>query len=158
MSMALPLESRFSGRSVPAWLRAFEQHPESAVETLLLGGADLGHLQVVKPVDLLLDWLRFLEDSGFAGALDRALAAWIERRWGHPRIPRPGATAALTATAWLRVVQLIGQAEELTESARQLRAYFPDDRPFLRAMSEGPSRDPEGRAWLAVARHQPTTV
>ncbi len=154
MNASLQLESRFSGGGVPAWLRSFEEDPENAVETLLMGGADLGHLQVVEPVSLLLGWLRFLEGSDFVATFDRVLASWIGRRWGHPRLPRRGATAALTATGWLRAMELIGQAEELTESARQLRSHFPDDRPFLRAMSEGPSRDPEGRAWLAVARHQ----
>ena len=151
---ALQLETCFAGRGMPVWLRTFEQDTEKALETLLVGGADLEHLQVAEPVDLLLGWLRFLTESGFPDALDGALAAWIRRRWGYPVLPALGASAALTATAWLRAMELIGQAEELSESARQLRQYFPADRPFLRAMSEGPSRDPEGRAWLALARHQ----
>jgi len=154
MSGALQLEAHFTGHGTPAWLRAFERDADGALETLLVGGADLEHLQVAEPVDVLLGWLRFLAESSFAKELDGALAAWIRRFWGYPVLPGLGASATLTATAWLRAMELIGQAEDLKESAHQLRQYFPADRAFLRGMSEGASRDPEGRAWLALARHQ----
>ena len=42
----------------------------------------------------------------------------------------------------------------LTKAVAELRTRLPEDRAFLAALSEGPSRDAEGRAWLAVARHQ----
>jgi len=77
--MSLDLDRIFAGGHVPEWLRAFAADPDEALHDLLPGRADLGHLTVAEPVDLLLNWLRALgEHGGFTDHLDRALASWIE--------------------------------------------------------------------------------
>ena len=60
----------------------------------------------------------------------------------------------MLAVAWSRVANLIAFEPRLVQAGKKLRSFFPEQRSFLSALSEGRARDPEGRAWLAVARHQ----
>ncbi|MFL6262463.1 MAG: tetratricopeptide repeat protein [Thermoanaerobaculia bacterium] len=152
--MTLELDRIFQGGRIPGWLQKFEDNPSEALEDLLLGRAALGHLNADEPVEILLDWLESLgERSEFPAQVDAALAEWIERSWGRSRLPKTE-SAAVLAVAWTRAANLIAFEPRLVQAARQLRSYFPKDRSFLSALSEGRARDPEGRAWLAVARHQ----
>jgi tetratricopeptide (TPR) repeat protein len=152
--MALELDRIFQGGRIPGWLQKFEANPSEALEDLLLGRAALGHLNADEPVEILLDWLESLgERSEFPAQVDAALAEWIERSWGRSRLPKTE-SAAVLAVAWTRAANLIAFEPRLVQAARRLRAHFPQDRSFLSALSEGRARDPEGRAWLAVARHQ----
>jgi tetratricopeptide (TPR) repeat protein len=152
--MALELDRIFQGGRIPGWLQKFEANPSEALEDLLLGRAALGHLNADEPVEILLDWLESLgERSEFPAQVDTALAEWIERNWGRSRLPKTE-SAAVLAVAWTRAANLIAFEPRLVQAARRLRSRFPQDRSFLSALSEGRARDPEGRAWLAVARHQ----
>ena len=152
--MALELDRMFQGGHIPGWLQRFESDPAEALEDLLLGRAALGHLNADEPVEILLDWLENLgERSEFPAQVDSALARWIEQSWGRSSLPKTG-SAAVLAVAWSRVANLIAFEPRLVQSARQLRSVFPAQRSFLSALSEGRARDPEGRAWLAVAHHQ----
>ncbi len=145
------MDALFEGRSVPRWLRAFERDPDEALDALLFGRADFAHLSAAEPTDLLLDWLRALGDE-FAAACDLALERWIARVWGRP-LPATG-SATRDALAWLGACELIAGSPALARSADALRARFLAERHVLAALVEGRARDPEGRAWLALARHQ----
>ena len=153
---ALDFDRIFEGRRVPAWLRRFESDPDAALRDLLLGRADLGHLSAAEPGEILLDWLEGLgtTHAEFRDAVDTALAKWIEQSWGQSTLPLAGGSAAVVATAWVRAANLIAFSPGLERAARALRSLFPEQRIFLSALSEGRARDPEGRAWLALARHQ----
>jgi Flp pilus assembly protein TadD len=151
----LRMEAVFQGRQIPAWLRRFEAEPDEALHDLLLGRAFLGHLNADEPIEVLLDWLENLGDrSELPEGVDTTLARWIERNWGRFSQQASGASAALLATAWTRVANLIAFEPRLSGAARVLRSFFPERRSFLSALAEGRARDPEGRAWLAVAGHQ----
>jgi tetratricopeptide (TPR) repeat protein len=150
---AVQLDTVFAGRRVPPWLRRFEAEPDAALEDLLLGGADLGHLSADEPTEVLLDWLDGLGEE-FVAEIDAALARWIDLAWGDADLAAAGGSAALLALAWCRAADLIAAQPRLAQAAGQLRALFLADRPFLSALAEGRARDPEGRAWLALARHQ----
>jgi len=152
----LALDHTFAGRRVPPWLRRFEAAPEEALQDLLLGGADLGHLNPADPERVLLDWIESLgPGSGLLAAVDRALASWIERSWGDP--DPEGLGAAVSAVAWCRAADLIGGCPGeggLSGAAKALRERFLDEPSFLRSIAEGRARDPEARSWLALAAHQ----
>jgi tetratricopeptide (TPR) repeat protein len=152
--MALELDRIFQGGHIPSWLQRFETAPKEALEDILLGRAALGHLNADEPVEILLDWLESLgERSEFPAQVDAALAEWIEQSWGRSHLPKTR-SAAVLGVAWIRAANLIAFEPRLVQAARRLRSRFPTDRSFLSALSEGRARDPEGRAWLAVARHQ----
>jgi tetratricopeptide (TPR) repeat protein len=154
MMMALELDRIFQGRRIPSWLQRFESDPSEALEDLLLGRAALGHLNADEPVEILLDWLESMGgQSEFPQQVDAALARWIEENWGKSNLPKTG-SAAVLAVAWSRVANLTAFEPRLVEAGKKLRSFFPEQRSFLSALSEGRTRDPEGRAWLAVARHQ----
>ncbi len=146
------MDALFEGRSVPRWLRAFERDPDEALDALLFGRADCAHLNAAEPSELLLDWLRALGDD-FGTACDVALERWIERAWGQP-LPATG-SATQAALAWVGACDLIAGSSSLSRAAAALRARFLDERHVLAGLVEGRARDPEGRAWLALARHQP---
>ena len=151
----LELDRIFAGRKVPSWLRRFESDPDRALEDLLLGGADLGHLEANEPSRVLLNWLEGLgAQEGFVEAVDEALERWIGRRWGEPVFDAALGNSSLVAAAWIRAAELMAFEPRLIRAARRLRSFLPEKRPFLGALSEGPARDPKGRAWLALARHQ----
>ena len=95
----LALDHTFAGRRVPPWLRRFEAAPEEALRDLLLGGADLGHLNPADPEQVLLDWIVSIgPGSGLMAEVDRALAVWIERSWGDPDLQNLGAAEYTLAT------------------------------------------------------------
>ncbi|MES1243289.1 MAG: tetratricopeptide repeat protein [Acidobacteriota bacterium] len=152
----LALDRTFAGRRVPPWLRRFEAEPEEALRDLLLGGADLGHLNPADPERVLLDWIESLGARiGLLAEVDRVLAAWIESSWGDP--DPQGLGAAVAAVAWCRAADLISGCpgeEGLSGAAKALRERFLEEPSFLRSISEGRARDPEARAWLALAEHQ----
>ncbi len=152
----LAFDHTFAGRRVPPWLRRFEAEPEEALLDLLLGGADLEHLNPADPERVLLDWIESLGPrSGLLAAVDRALASWINSSWGDPE-PR-GLGAAVTAVAWCRAADLISGCPGevgLSGAAMALRKHFLEEPAFLRSIAEGRARDPEARAWLALAEHQ----
>lgn len=157
MSADLDLDRAFAGNPVPTWLRDFERRPYEALDGLLLGAARLGILSAAEPTDLLARWMDQLGDP-FIGFLDTALATWIGRSWRTPILPGAAGSAALTAAAWIRAADTIASEVRLREAATELRHRLPSDRNFLAALGEGPSRDPEGRAWFAIARHQADRV
>jgi len=145
----------FDGAPVPTWLRSFSEDANAAVEDLLVSRADLGTLAVAEPSELLLDWLEGLGvHAEFVERTDRALARWIDRSWGDPTLESALHSATLTAVAWCRAAEVIAAEPRLTVSARTLRTHFLEDRAFLHNLSEDRARDPQGRAWLALARHQ----
>lgn len=152
----LALDHTFAGRRVPPWLRRFEAGPDEALQDLLLGGADLEHLNPADPERVLLDWIESLSPgSGLLAAVDHALASWIGRSWGDPD-PK-GLGAAVAAVAWCRAADLIGgcpDEEGLSGAAKVLRERLLEEPTFLRSIAEGRARDPEARAWLALAEHQ----
>lgn len=152
----IDFDRMFEGRRVPGWLRRFETEPDNAIHDLLLGWADLGHLNAADPEEILLDWLEGLGSTHpeFLHAVDSAIACWIRRSWGKPTLPVAGGNAAVVASAWVRVANIIAYSPGLTRAAKALRSFLPEQRIFLSALSEGRARDPEGRAWLALARHQ----
>lgn len=145
----------FEGARVPVWLRAFERAPLEAVEDLLVGRADLGLLSAEEPSSLLLDWLAGIGDrEGFAREIDEALASWISSSWGNPALDKANQSASLTSVAWCRAADVIALGEGLVVSVKCLREHVTGDRRFLNALHEGRGRDPQGRAWFALARHQ----
>jgi tetratricopeptide (TPR) repeat protein len=145
----------FEGALVPIWLREFGENPNNAVEDILTGRADLELLSVADPVGVLLDWLeRIPGQTGFAEALDNALAEWISRSWGNPALETAASSATLTSVAWSRAGSLIELHTTLRESAKALRSHVMADRRFLNSITQGRSRDPQGQAWLAVAQYQ----
>ncbi|WP_165374302.1 MULTISPECIES: tetratricopeptide repeat protein [Sorangium] len=149
------MDQVFEGAPVPPWLRRFEQEPVEALHDLLLGVAELGHLAVAEPEQLLLDWIEALgTTSAFPRRVDQALAAWIERSFGDPLLGPPPGSAARTALAWCRAADVIASEPKLREAASTLKERMLRERHFLGALSEGASRDPLGRAWVALARHQ----
>ncbi len=152
----LALDHTFAGRRVPPWLRRFEAKPEESLQDLLLGGADLEHLNPADPERVLLDWIESLgPGSGLLAAVDRALASWIDRSWGDPDPKELG--AAVAAVAWCRAADLISGCpgeEGLSGAASALRERFLEEPSFLRSIAEGRARDPEARTWLALAEHQ----
>ena len=143
----------FAGRRVPPWLRRFAEEPETALHDLLMGRAALGHLDAAEPGNVLLDWLRLLP-ADFSTAVDDALAVWIASRWGDSFPPGSAGHASLTAEAWIRVCDLIALDARLGQSAAALRSHVLAQPRFLESLSEGRARDPQGRAWQALARHQ----
>jgi len=149
----LELDRVFQGRRVPGWLREVEAEPEAALQDLLLGRAALGHLNADEPSEVLLDWLDHL-GSPFAAQVDAGLAFWIGRSWGKTTLALPGASPAVVARAWMRAADLVAFGPGLERSAQSLRVLFLKEPSFLRALAEGRARDPEGRAWFALARHQ----
>ena len=153
--MNLDLDRIFAGGQVPGWLRAFAADPDQALHDLLLGRAELGHLTVAEPVELLLGWLRALDEgSGFPDHLDQALAAWIATYWGRSGLPEGADSASITTNAWLRVTELLVAASSLTRSGQALTRHMLADRRYLDSLAEGRSCDPQANAWLALATHQ----
>jgi tetratricopeptide (TPR) repeat protein len=145
----------FSGARVPSWLKRFETEPLLAIDALLVGGADLGFLSADEPTSVLLDWLDMLgEQTDFPQDVDRTLAEWIARYWGHTTLPQAQHSAALTSVAWVRVGELLSVNSTLSTAAAQLRERFIAEPRFLETLHEGRGRDPVGRAWQALARHQ----
>lgn len=152
-AMSLRLEEEFAGGWIPPWLRRFETEPVAALEVLLLGVADIGHLAPEEPEVLLGDWMTRL-DGPMTAAVDIAMADWIATRWGRPVVPSSGADAVLTAHAWRRAMDVIANGR-LTKAADELRErLLQEGRGFLAGLRIGRAADPEGRAWLALARHQ----
>jgi hypothetical protein len=153
--VTLALDTLFAGGRVPAWLRAFDADPPSALHDLLLDRADLGHLTVADPVQILLGWLRaFGERGGLSGQLDAALGVWIDTHWGRLELPSGGNGATLTTLAWVRVTDILSAAPQLSSSGARLTARVLDDRRYLNSLTEGRSRDPQAGAWRALAAHQ----
>ena len=153
--MNLDLDRIFAGGQVPGWLRAFAADPNQALHDLLLGRAELGHLTAAEPVELLLGWLRALDEgSGFPDYLDQALAAWIATYWGRSELPEGADSASITTNAWLRVTELLVAASSLTRSGQTLTRHMLADRRYLDSLAEGRSCDPQANAWLALATHQ----
>jgi len=138
-----------------AWLRRFEAEPGEALQALLGGWASLGVLNAADPVTLLLDWLDVLgERDGFRSRVDSNLAAWMGQLWGDPAPKAMDESASLCAALWCNVASVIAGDRHLKESAEVLKWHVLEDRWFLDALTEGPSRDPQGLAWLALARYQ----
>jgi hypothetical protein len=153
--VSLALEKVFAGGRVPEWLRALDADPAAALHDLLLDRAALGHLAVADPVQLVLDWLRTLNDAaGLTSRLDRTLADWIDRHWGLPQLPDGGQGATLTTLAWVRVTDLLATAPALYMAGDRLTARVLADRRFLNSLATGRSRDPQAGAWRALAIHQ----
>ncbi len=149
------IDAVFRGTRVPPWLRSLVDDPVAALDDLLLGRAELGHLGAAEPEQLLLDWLEGIGDrEGFAEFLDGALAVWIERSWNHPILANASGSAAVTADAWCSTCMTIACCPALSGAAAQLRQHVLGEPVFLQSLTEGRSRDPMGRAWLALARHQ----
>ena len=145
----------FQGGLVPSWLERFSAEPVDALERLLTGAADLGSLNPEDPDLVLLNWLEYIGvQGGFAELVDASLAQWIERSWGTPILPGTGTNATRTARAWCRAASIIRMEERMTRSAELLRDLMLIDRTFLNAIHEGRPLDPQGMAWLAVARYQ----
>lgn len=153
ITQALKLDDHFRGRWIPPWLARFEDEPSVALHELLLGGAEVGHLAPVEPEILLRDWMERLGEP-MAAAVDEALVEWIGRHWGLAILPGSMDSAPLSATAWRRAMDLMASSPGLRRSGQTLRRLMLGDRAFLSALREGRSHDPEGRAWLALARHQ----
>jgi tetratricopeptide (TPR) repeat protein len=151
--MSFDPAARFAGRRVPPWLRRFAAEPQAALHDLLMGRAALGHLDAAEPGDILLDWLRLLP-ADFTTAVDAALAAWIEAHWGDSLPEGSGGHAALTAEAWMRACDLIALTPGLAGAEAALRRPFLAQPRFLESLGEGRARDPQSRAWQALARHQ----
>ena len=145
----------FEGGTPPsAWFYAFEEDRNAAVQDLLLGAADLGPFQTLDPWAAALQWLQGFADTGFPVDFDAALAEWISASWGQPIHPASYGSAALTARAWESAALIIANFDRLPISAGTLRDRVLDEREFLAFMGEGPSRDPAGRAWQALAQYQ----
>jgi len=153
--MNLDLDRIFRGGRVPDWLRSFAADPDTALHDLVLGRADLGHLTVADPVDLLLGWLRALANrSDFTAQVDQSLSSWILRNWGLIELPGGADSATLTSAAWVRVGELLAAAPTLTAAGDVLAQRVLADRRYLNSLCEGRSRDPQAAAWLALATHQ----
>ncbi len=153
--MNLDLDRLFGGGRVPDWLRAFDADPRTALQDLLLGRAELGHLTIADPVDLLLGWLRTFGDSGgFSGLLDRSLRSWIDDHWGKTELPGGLDSATLTTAAWTRAADLLAAAPALVAAGDTLTRRVTADRRYLNSLAEGRSRDPQASAWRALAAHQ----
>lgn len=149
------MDQAFEGAPVPLWLRRFEQEPVDALCDLMLGISALGHLAAADPEQLLLDWIEVLGNKAdFRRRVDEAIAAWIERFWGDPLLGPPPSSAARTALAWCRIAAVVAAEPAFRLSAAALKAKVVGERHILGALTEGASRDPLGRAWLALARHQ----
>nr|VFJ90033.1 MAG: Tetratricopeptide repeat [Candidatus Kentron sp. H]VFJ91388.1 MAG: Tetratricopeptide repeat [Candidatus Kentron sp. H]VFJ98042.1 MAG: Tetratricopeptide repeat [Candidatus Kentron sp. H] len=162
------LREYFQGSVIPPWLRDFHDGPETALHDLLRGAAPLGHLSGSEPDELLLNWLRgFGPESPYARMLDSALVHWIDRHWGEPLLPGAHGNATLTAQAWVWALDTLAASPAmgpggsappreypLFRAAALLRERVRHDRHFLDAMTEGRARDPQGRAWVAMAMHQ----
>ena len=145
----------FDGGTPPsAWFYAFEDDRGAAVQDLLLGSADLGSFQVLDPWAVVLPWLQGLSDTSFPADFDSALSGWIMTSWGEPIHPASQGSAGLTARAWESASLIIANFDRLPISAGILRDRVLADREFLAFMGEGPSRDPAGRAWQALAQYQ----
>ncbi|MGO9261242.1 MAG: tetratricopeptide repeat protein [Bryobacteraceae bacterium] len=82
------------------------------------------------------------------------MAEWIMASWGKPIHPASYGSAALTSSAWESAALMIANFDRLPVSAGILRNRVLADRGFLAFMGEGPSRDPAGRAWQALAQYQ----
>ena len=151
----IDLDAMFEGGLMPNWFARFAEDPEPALGDLLVGCADVGVLVAEEPTMLLLDWLqRFGDTGGFAPAVDEALAQWTADSWGNPTLEAANNSASLTAVAWCRAAEVIAMDNRLAAAAAGLRERMLSDRRFLAAITEGRTRDPQGRAWLAIARHQ----
>ena len=145
----------FVGGAPPStWFYAFEEDRGAAVQDLLLGAADLGPYQTLDPWAVVLPWLQAFSDTGLSADFDAALTEWITASWGKPIHPASYGSAALTARAWESASLIIANFDRLPISARTLRDRVLEDRQFLAFMGEGPSRDPAGRAWQALAQYQ----
>jgi tetratricopeptide (TPR) repeat protein len=145
----------FEGGAPPStWFYAFEEDRGAAVQDLLLGAADLGPYQTLDPWAVVLPWLQAFSDTGLSADFDAALTEWITASWGKPIHPASYGSAALTARAWESASLIIANFDRLPISARTLRDRVLEDRQFLAFMGEGPSRDPAGRAWQALAQYQ----
>ncbi|HXM39778.1 MAG TPA: hypothetical protein VN924_00915, partial [Bryobacteraceae bacterium] len=145
----------FKGGAPPsAWFYAFEEDPTAAVQDLLLGAADLGPFQTLDPWAVALPWLQAFSDASFPADFDAALSEWIVSSWGQPIHPASYGSAALTARAWEAVSLIIANFDGLPTSAGILRGRVLANREFLASMGEGPSLDPAGRAWQALAQYQ----
>ena len=143
----------FAGRRVPPWLLRFAEEPQTALHDLLMGRAALGHLDAAEPGEVLLDWLRLLK-ADFSTTVDTALAGWIDSHWGDSFPDGSAGHAALTAEAWMRACDLIALEPCLQLAAAALRGHVLAQPRFLESIGEGRARDPQSRAWQALARHQ----
>ena len=153
--MNLDLDSIFTGGRVPDWLRGFDANPGTALHDLLLGRAELGHLSVANPVDLLLGWLHaFGDQGGFTDLLDQSLTAWITDNWGRVELANGSDSATLTSAAWTQATELLAAAPSLTQAGKTLTQYVLSDQRYLNSLTEGRSRDPQAGAWFALASHQ----
>lgn len=151
----IDLDAMFEGRLRPPWFDEFAAAPVEALEALLAGYADLGTLSAEEPLNLLRDWLeRFGATGGFTPAVDAALAAWVERSWRQPVLPTARGSVSLTALAWVRAANIIGLQPGLVQASASLRSRVLADAAYLDGLQEGRTRDPLGRAWWAIARHQ----
>lgn len=145
----------FQGRSTPAWLRGFQLDPFKSLHDLLIGRADLGSLGADEPVSVLTDWLNlFSNQNGFSSLVDQALTNWIEYAWHKPLLELTTNSSALTSIAWCRACNLIATNNSLEHSAITLKSKVSDGTHFLDGLRQGRSRDPEGRAWLALSKYQ----
>lgn len=150
---ALRLNDVFRGTRIPRGLATFEDDPDAALHDLLLGRSSLGSLAPAEPAQLLLDWLEGIGEP-FVSTIDGALAHWIESHWGEPVLPGSAESPELSADAWSRAFEVIASAERLPTALGALRHHMPEQRAFLSLLRSGRSRDPEGSAWLALARQQ----
>ena len=153
--MNLDLDRIFGGGRVPDWLRTFAADPDLALHNLVLGRAELDHLTVVDPVDLLLGWLRALGNrTDFRAQVDQSLSSWIVRNWGLIELPGGADSATLTSAAWVRVGEVLAAVPTLTAAGDALAQRVLADRRYLNSLGEGRSRDPQAAAWRALATHQ----
>ena len=153
--MKLDFASIFRGSRIPNWLEAFAADPDAALHDLLTNRAELGHLAVADPVELLLGWLRrFNQQSGFGEQVDASLETWIRHNWGLFKLENAANSATLTAAAWIRTSELLAASPGLTRAGDILSQYVIDDPRYLNSLCEGRSRDPQASALLATATHQ----
>ncbi len=149
----LSFDAIFRGGYVPPGLRRLSgETAGEALEDLLLGRAVLGHLAPADPVELALGWFD-VAGAALVAVVDSALEAWIDRAWGEPELGQAG--ASLTGLAWCHAADLVAAELRMKNAAAALRRHVPEEQAFLAAFGEGPARDPLGRAWRALARHQP---
>jgi Flp pilus assembly protein TadD len=153
--MKLDFASIFRGSRIPVWLEAFAADPDAALHNLLTNRAELGHLAVADPVELLLGWLkRFNQQPGFGEQVDAGLETWIRHNWGLFELENAANSATLTAAAWIRASELLAANSDLTRAGDRLRQYVIHDPRYLNSLCEGRSRDPQASALLAIATHQ----
>ena len=157
MSLVVELDAVFQGAHVPRWLEAFAREPDVGMAKLLFGTADMGGLGAADPGTLMLHWLHGIGGTcpEFVGAVDEAMARWVEAGWGRTDVAEARGSAAVLAAGWCTLGTILGARTDLRRTAAALAAHVRADREFLAGISQGRSRDPLASAWWGLARYQP---